>query len=61
MWAAVIAFATPLLPALGKVLALLLAWLTPSPIQLASKVPAEVESAEKKLDSGDPSSADKLG
>lgn len=65
MLAAITAFFTSLpviVPVLVKVLApvfaLLGAWLLPSPLQKAAKAPAEVQDAEKKADTGDPSGLD---
>lgn len=58
--AAIWAIIVPLLPAFGKVLALLTAWLAPSPLQKATKAPQEVSDAEKKADNGDPSDLDHL-
>ncbi len=51
-------YAPIILPIALKVLALLGAWLVPSPLQKAAKAPAEVSSDEKKADAGDPSGLD---
>lgn len=61
MLAAITAFLTALpvaIKALAPILALLGAWLAPSPLQKAEKAPGEVSDAEKKGDGGDPSDLD---
>lgn len=61
MIAAITAFFTALPVAvkmLAPIVALIMGWLAPSPLQKATAAPAEVENAEKKADAGDPSDLD---
>lgn len=46
-------------PVLIPLITALIGWLMPSPLQKAAQAPGDVQDAEKKLNAGDPSSADR--